>query len=120
MIVDAANELTLRTHLHLVPHSESLSDPRLIHIIIIISHFNQFVKQYVTVSGYSSSRTLPNDHSIAWGQGWGLPTPVSYVTGFSEVVKHIAALLPQRSDDRHNALSKTTYNLTSRILAHFC
>jgi hypothetical protein len=53
-------------------------------------------------------------------RGWGLPTSVSCVTGFSEVVKCVAMLLLQRGDDRHNALSKTTYNLTLRILAHFC
>ena len=44
-------------------------------------------------------------------QGWGLPTPVSCVPGFSEVVKRVAVLLLQRGDDRHNALSKTTSGL---------
>jgi hypothetical protein len=41
-------------------------------------------------------------------QGWELPTPVSCVTSFSEVVEHVAVLLFQRGDDRHNALSKMT------------
>jgi hypothetical protein len=53
-------------------------------------------------------------------QGWGLPNPVSCATGFSEVVKHIAVLLLQRDDDRHNALSKTTSGLVLDSLAHFC
>jgi hypothetical protein len=44
-------------------------------------------------------------------QGWELPTPASCVTSFSEVVEHVAVLLFQRGDDRHNALSKTTRNL---------
>jgi hypothetical protein len=51
---------------------------------------------------------------------WGLLTPVSCVTGFSEVAKHIAVLLLQRGDNRHNALSKTTSGLVlnyfSRLL----
>jgi hypothetical protein len=52
-------------------------------------------------------------------QRWGLPTPVSCVTGFSGVVKHVSVPLLQRDDDRHNALSKTTSDFFI-ILAQFC
>jgi hypothetical protein len=36
-----------------------------------------------------------------------------------EVVKHVAVLLLQRGDDRHNALSKRTSGLALDILPHF-
>jgi len=53
-------------------------------------------------------------------QRWSLPTPASCVFGFSEVVNHVAVLLLQRGNERHNALSKTTSGLVLDILAHFC
>jgi hypothetical protein len=52
-------------------------------------------------------------------QGSELPTPVSCVTGSSEVSQHVAVLL-QRGDDHHDALSKTTSSLGLDILAYFC
>jgi hypothetical protein len=35
-------------------------------------------------------------------QGWGLPTPGSCVTGFSEVVEHATLLLPVAQQCRFN------------------
>ena len=51
---------------------------------------------------------LPGSRSIGWKQGRGFSLPICCITGFSEVVQHITILLPQCSDDSHNAFDEAT------------
>ena len=48
---------------------------------------------------------------------WGLPTPVNCVTGFSEVVKHIAVLLPVAQQCRFNVATIVIMRSAKRLPA---
>ena len=63
-------------------------------------------------SGGYRARALSAGYRPIWEQGRRRLAPVSSLTGFSEIVEHIALLLSQGGNDSHDAFDKTTSGVT--------